>query len=156
MTDENLNPPRLDETLVKQLADLASEIDGCHESLADELINKFNSLADTKLTHSDFQGIYGAEEHENYVRRLLTEKSTGANPELGKSELTEMFKRVLQDPTDDAYLAFVFSTIQKTFGDNQVSDLVFWPGIYFGDGDNGRDLTPEEMADAVLERFQKK
>ena len=32
----------------------------------------------------------------------------------------------------------------------------FGPGEYFGDGDNQRELTPELMADAVLERYAKR
>jgi hypothetical protein len=60
---------------------------------------------------------------------------------------------VLADPCDDAYLQYVFTTIRKTLGDAQVLDLVFWPGEYFGDGNNQRKLTPELMADAVLERY---
>ncbi len=54
-----------------------------------------------------------------------------------------MFAKVLADPCDDAYLQYVFTTIRKTFGDAQVSDSVFWPGEYFGDGNNQREATPE-------------
>lgn len=67
-----------------------------------------------------------------------------------------MFAKVLADPCDDAYLQHVFTTVEKTFGDSQVSDLVFWPGVYFGGGNNQRELTPDVMADAVLSRFSKR
>ncbi len=156
MADHSPNPPQLDESLIQRLAALASEIDGCHESLADELVQEFNSLAGTDIPYSEFQGIYGAEEHEDYVRRVLTAKLTTADSTIGREELTKMFARITANPSDGAYLAFVFSTIEKTFGDTQVSDLVFWPGYYFGDGENSRELTPEQMADAVLERYNQK
>jgi hypothetical protein len=49
--------------------------------------------------------------------------------------------------------ACIFTAIKQTPGDAQVSDLAFWPGDYFGDGNDQRELTPELMADAVLERY---
>ena len=149
-------PPSLDESLVQRLADLASKIDGCHESVASELVEEFNSLAGTEIPYAAFQGIYGGEEHDCYVRRVLMRKLSTAVPTLDREQIAEMFKRVLEEPADDAYHEFVFSTIEKTFGDAEVSDLVYWPEQYFGDGDDSRDLTPEQMADAVLERYNQR
>lgn len=156
MENDSPNPPQLDQSVVQRLAALASEIDGCQEPRADELVQEFNSLAGTDIPYSEFQGIYGAEDHEDFVRRVLTAKLTNANSTIGHAELTQMFARISANPSDDAYLSFVFSTIEKTFDDAQVSDLVFWPGDYFGDGDNSRELTPKQMADAVLERHNQK
>ncbi|QDU11059.1 hypothetical protein [Gimesia aquarii] len=154
MTNET--PPHLDEALVQRLAELANELDGADEHDAKPLLEEFNELAGTSIPFAEFQGIYGAEDHIDYVRRVLTDKLTNADSSLTRDDLTEMFKRVCENPTDDAYLQFMFSTIKKTFGDHQISDLVFWPGEYFGDGDNSREQTPEEMAEAVLERYRQK
>ena len=150
------NPPLLDESLVQRLAALASEIDGCDESDANDLVQEFNSLAGTEIRYGEFQGIYGGEEHEDYVRRVLIRKFATAVSTLDRDQLTEMFRRISQNPTDEAYLEFAFATIEKTFGDAQVSDLVFWPGSYFADGDDSRELTPEQMADAVLTRYNQR
>ncbi len=149
-------PPSLDESLVQRLAELASEIDGGHESIANELVQEFNSLAGTEVTYDEFQGIYGGEEHEDYVRRVLIRQLATAVPTLDRDQLTEMFTRITENPSDEAYLEFVFSTIEKTFGDAQVSDLVFWPEQYFADGDESREMTPVQMADAVLERYNQR
>lgn len=149
-------PPSLDESLVQRLTSLASKIDGCHESVANELVQEFNSLACTEVTYDEFQGIYGGEEHEDFVRRVLIRQLATAVPTLDRDQLTEMFTRVNEDTSDEVYLEFVFSTIEKTFGDSQVSDLVFWPEQYFADGDDSRELEPEQMADAVLERYNQR
>ncbi len=146
-------PPELDETLVQRLAQLASRLDGGDESVDSPLLDEFNTLAGTEIPFAEFQGIYGAEEHIEYVRRILTAKATKADPELTRSGLIEMLAKVLADPCNNAYLEYVFTTVEKTFGDSEVSDLVFWPGSYFGDGDDQRELTAEEMADAVLDRY---
>ncbi|MEL7500799.1 MAG: hypothetical protein AAFN77_24615 [Planctomycetota bacterium] len=156
MANESPEPPSLDESLVQRLVELAIKIDGCHESVADKMVREFNELAGTEIPYAEFQGIYGGEEHENYVRRVLTAKLTAPDSTIGREQLVEMFKRVSDNPSDDSYLEFAFSKIKKTFGDAQVSDLVFWPGHYFGDGDDSRELTPEQMADAVLERYNQR
>jgi hypothetical protein len=145
--------PILDENLVQRLAAIAARLDGGDEVADAALLDEFNRSAGTNIPFSEFQGICGAEEHIDYVRRVLTDRATEASSELNREELIEMFAKVLADPCDEAYLQYVFTTIKKTFGDTQVSDLVFWPGEYFGDGNDQRDLSPELMADAVLERY---
>jgi hypothetical protein len=145
--------PKLDEDLVQRLAKIAARLDGGDDFADASLLDEFNRLAGTDIPFSEFQGIDGAEEHIDYVRRVLTDRATDASPGLDRQGLTAMFAKVLADPRDDAYLQYVFTTIKKTFGDRQISDLVFWPGEYFGDGNHQRALTPELMADAVLERY---
>ena len=155
MAEHSPEPPELDESLVQRLAELADEIDGCPESMADEMVAEFNSLAGTNIPYLEFQGISGGEDHEDYVRRVLINQQITSDPTIGRTELTEMFRRILADPCDRKYLDFVLATIEKTFGDDQVSDLIFWPGEYLGLGDVRLDLTPKQMADAVLERYQR-
>lgn len=155
MTQDIPTPPPLDEKLVQHLAEIASRLDGSNEDETESLLDEFNRLAGTSIPFAELQGIYGAEEHEDYVRRVLTDKMTNANPSLTRDALAEMLRRVCENPSDDAYVQFVFSTVEKTYGDNQISDLIFWPGEYFGDGNNSREMTPHQMADAVLERYQK-
>ena len=148
-----MQQPELDEDLVQRLATIAARLDGGDEISDASLLDEFNQLAGTDIPFLEFQGIYGAEEHIDCVRRVLTDRATEASPDLRREGLIEMFAKVLDDPCDDPYLQYVFTTIKKTFGDMQISDLVFWPGEYFGDGNNQRQLTAELMADAVLERF---
>ncbi len=147
-----MSQPRRDDDLLQRLAEIADRLDGGDEATDTYLLEEFNRLAGTNIPFSEFQGVYGGEDHIDYVRRVLTERATEASPNLNREGLIEMFKKVLADPCDDAYLQFVFTTIEKTFGDTQISDLVFWPSEYFGDGNNQRKLSPELMADAVLER----
>ncbi|MEM9694436.1 MAG: hypothetical protein AAGA56_17925 [Myxococcota bacterium] len=151
-----MQQPDLDEALVTRLAERASQLDGGDESEDAPLLEEFNRLAGTSRKFADFQGIYGAEDHADYVRRVLTIQLTDAQPELTRDDLVAMFAKLLANVTDDAYITYVATTIEKTFGDAQVSDLVFWPGEYFGDGDHSRELTPGMMADAVLERHAKR
>jgi hypothetical protein len=145
--------PKIDEDLVQRLAKIAARLDGGDELADASLLDEFNQLAGTDIPFSEFQGIDGAEDRVDYVRRVLTGRAPEASPGLDRHGLAAMFAKVLADPCDDVHLQYGFTTIEKTFGDAQVSDLVFWPGEYFGDGDNRRKLTPELMADAVLQRY---
>lgn len=148
-----MTQPELDEQLVQHLAQIADRLDGGDENVDLPLLEEFNRVAGTEIPFSEFQGICGGEDHITYVRRVLAERATNADPRLDRDGLIEMFTKALADPCDDAYLKYVFATIEKTFGDSQVSDLVFWPGEYFGDANNQRELKPDEMADAVLDRY---
>lgn len=107
--------PKLDEDLVQRLATLAARLDGGDEVADASLLDEFNQLAGTDIPFSEFQGTYGAEEHIDYVRRVLTDRATEATPDLSREGLVEMFAKVLADPCDDAYLHYVFTTIKKNF-----------------------------------------
>lgn len=155
MPNRKLTPPKLDESLVNRLAAIAAQLDGADKASSERLVREFNRLAGTQQVFADFQGICGTMEYDTHVRGLLTAQLTSPAPNLSRDEMVEIFRKVLADPTDERYLEFAFATIEKTFGDRHVSDLVFWPGEYFGDGDHSRNLSPEEMADAVLDRYRK-
>lgn len=151
-----MSQPNLDDNLVQRLAKIAERLDGGDETADVALLDEFNRLAGTSIPFSEFKGISAGEDHVDYVRRVLTDKATEPVPNLNRELLIEMFTKVLADPCDDAYLQYVFGTVRKTLGDNQISDLVFFPGEYFGDGNHQRGLTPELMADAVLERHARR
>lgn len=135
-----------------RLTQLAQQLDGADPRTAKPLLEEFNELAGTDEQLSNFRNIPGVCEYETHVRSLLTASLTTATPGIGKGALARMFQRLLDDPTDDSYIEFVIATVETTFGDKHVSDLVFWPGHYFGDGDHTRELSATEMADAVISR----
>jgi hypothetical protein len=75
-----LLPPALDEAKVHRLARLAARLDGAMPGQWEEDLTEFNRLAGTTHTITDFQGIYGAEEHDTWVRRLLRGRCIGILP----------------------------------------------------------------------------
>jgi hypothetical protein len=143
--------PNIDAQVVETLTKISSTIDGGGRD-ALPLVTEFNRIADTDLTFEDFQGICGSEDHETFVRRLLITNSTMADPTLDRDKLVEIFEKVLANVCDEDFLAYAFASIEKTFGVSDVSELVFWPGSFFGDGNDQRELKPTEMADAILDR----
>jgi hypothetical protein len=146
--------PDIDPKLVAALAGLASQLDGGARSSDQDLVDRFNALAGTTLTFADFQGIYGAEEHETFVERVLTERATAADPTLDRAGLIALISSVLADPTNDRQLAYAEAVVRKTFGVTDFTNAIFWPDAFFGHDDPTRDHPPEEIADAILLRAQ--
>ena len=92
--------PKLDEDLLQRLAAMAARLDGGDENADASILAEFNQLAGTSIPFSEFQGIYGAEVHIDYVRRVLTDRATEALPGLERDGLATMFAKVLADPCD--------------------------------------------------------
>ena len=163
MSDDELRPPPLDDDLVARLADLAATLDGSPPPPTEEWLrhvripelDEFNRLAGLSLRWEDFQGVYGAEEHEVWVRRALILDRTPARPELTREELVTLFQRAVGPDgavADEDALTFLDATVERSWGVSGVTDLIFWPNEWFGDDDLHRSLTPEQVADAVWER----
>lgn len=151
----NLRPefqtPRLDEDLVRRLAELASHIDGARPGEADDELAEFNAAAGMSLGFDVFQGIYGGEEHDVWVRRILLTRLAPVVPDLTRDDLVAAFARILaRNDRSEEDRDYLCATLQRSLDDPQIEELIDWPGEYFGDGDNSRSRTPEEMADAAL------
>jgi hypothetical protein len=145
-----LHVPAVDEELVKRLAPLAAEIDGARPGEWEDLLDEFNRLSPVSRTFGDFQGVYGAEEHDVYVRRLLATRSLPTIPDLSRDDVAAAFQRILDPHCPDHERCFLLNTLALNLSDPMISDLVYWPEEYFGDGNNARNMTATEMADASL------
>ena len=142
--------PTVDEPLAVRLAALAAEIDGARPGEWEEALEEFNRLSPCPQTFDDFQGIYGAEEHEDYVRRLLVTYQVPVVSDVARDDIVSVFERILDTQCPDHERCFLIEALKLNLGDAQISDLIYWPGNYFGDDNNARNLTPAEMADAAL------
>lgn len=145
-----LQAPRLDEDLVRRLAELAARVDGARPGEADDELAEFNAAIGTSFDFDVFQGIYGGEEHDVWVRRLLLTDLAPKIADLARDDLVAAFSRILSRDCSEADRDYLFATLKRSLDDPQITDLVYWPGEYFSDGKSARALTPDEMADAAL------
>ncbi len=67
-----LMPPASDVDKVRASAQLAADLDGARPGEWESNLAEFNRLAGTTISIEEFQGIYEAEDHEDWVRRLST------------------------------------------------------------------------------------
>jgi len=143
-------PPELDEAIVARLADLAATIDGARPGEWEEELDLFNREAGTRLEFLDFQGISGGMDHSTWVRGVLSQPFQKKIDDITREELLELIRRFSTPGYEEHELIFWLKLLEANVPDPRISDLIFWPGEYFGDGDNSRELSPEEILEIAL------
>jgi hypothetical protein len=149
MLRPELMPPVLDKGKLAQLAKLAPRLDGASPGQGDDELAEFNRLAGTALGSEDFQGIYGAEDHDDWVRRLLYRNSLVPTVDLTREEMVEIVSRVLAVDSvaeRDFYLELFLINCKHRSG----SDLLYWPNLV-PELPQGREPTVEEVADLAMQ-----
>lgn len=150
-----LTPPPLDEQLVARLAELADAIDG---NPSEALCAQFNKLAGTELTVSSFQGVYGSEDHANFVRRVLRKQRIKPVSDVTREELVEIVRCAMNPDLvglREAYMAVFDCNVPRP----HASNLLFYPPDYdhssntWGGGTPMRDYdpSPEQIVDWALD-----
>ena len=151
----SLLPPSLSEATVARLAELAALIDNTPLSACQELIQEFSQLSGCEIPHAHFQGIYNAEEHHTWVRRLLVSEKTKPVADITREELVEITRRAMpQNEFNDfeAYMKILDCNLPNS------SILIFYPPDYDASTNTwagGRvmgeyDPTPEQIVDWKL------
>jgi hypothetical protein len=140
-------PPVLDAVKLSRLAELADRLDGALPGYWEAALAEFNRLADTSIPIGSFQHIYEAENHKDWVRRLLYRQVLSPTV-LSREEMTEIVSRVMfqiGDPDYDFYLELFRANCQHPSG----TDLIFWPNLV-PELPQGREPIPEEVAESAL------
>lgn len=146
-----LLPPKLDTERVQILAELASKIDGAATGLGDEWVEQFNRLAGTSFAFINFQGIYGAEEHDVWVRRVLNHLLVHPVADVSFEELVEIVRRAMPQngyADYEAYMAILDANVPMP----DASNLIFYPPDYDEASFDLKqwDPTPEQIARIAL------
>jgi hypothetical protein len=145
-----LMAPRLDGELVARLAALAREIDGARPGEYEEALVAFERLSGIAVPFRDFQGVYGAEDHACFVRRLLWSRRIRPAAGVTRAELVEVLRRA--DPRvgvndeNEAYMMIFDANVPLSKG----SLLLYFPPEDSGLEDRDWDPTLEEVVDLAL------
>jgi hypothetical protein len=147
-----LMPPPQHEDKLTRLATLAECLDGCLKlsNECERWLREFNREAETSFEWIDFQGIYGGTDHTTWVRNVLSDRAAREIPDITHDELLELITRVLRAQGSEHEQYFWLRLLKANLPDPNLSDLIYWPGEYFGDGDNSRQLSPQEILDIAL------
>lgn len=138
------------ESLVARLIRYAEEIDYGNPEETQAQLAAFNKEAKTNLEFGDFQGIYGGQEHHEWVRKVLTIPYEVRVPDMERSELVEMARRVMDGDAPDHAIEFWIRMLEINIPNERVSDSIFWQSEYFGDPDYSQELSPEQIVEIAL------
>ncbi len=136
----------------RRLCELASLLDGPEDGETANLLAEFNRLAAVNLPHEEFRGVYGREDYETFVASVIARRAGGSAPVPSDDELREMLQRVLDDPCDDPAIARVVAVAQRHFGVSDLANAFFWPGTFFGHGDETRKPSADEILAEIRRR----
>ncbi len=141
--------PSLDESKVQRLAALADRIDGSSPDECEDELEQFNHLASTSREWAEFQGVYGGMDHDTWVRNVLCMPFADKQLELSHDEMLEIITR-LCTAAGEEHERFFWIRLLETNLDPRISDLIYWPGEYFGDGNNSREMSPLEILEIAM------
>jgi hypothetical protein len=141
-----LMPPHLDKAAVRALAELADRLDGAASDLCGDDLARFNREAEADLRIDEFQGINGAGDPEDWVRRLLYRKSLAPVADLSRAEMIEIVSRVVAcGPDHDFYFELFLVNCKHPSGSN----LIYWPNLV-PELPQDREPSVEEIADLAI------
>ena len=123
-----LMPPALDQARLARLAKLADRIDGAAPGQWEDDLAEFNRLAGTDIPFEHFQGIYGGEDHIDWVRRVLYARALDPAPAVSLEEMTEIVSRIRAgggDPDAIFYVALFDATCKHP----AKTDLIYWSNL---------------------------
>ncbi len=154
-----LLPPKLDQALMLRLSELADRLDGPSDEQDEADLVEFNQLAGTSLSADEFQGIYEAMSHKDWVRCLLWSEQIEPVPDVTRDELIEVIRRAKPEggyfDEHEAYMMIFDTNVVR----ESASALLFYPPGYdhrtqtWGEGRPiaEYDPTPEQIVDWAME-----
>jgi hypothetical protein len=70
--------------------------------------------------------------------------------DISEQELLEMIERILTAKNSEFQIHYWIACLSANTGDVKFSDLLFWPGAYFGDGNDNRNMSPSDILATAL------
>lgn len=102
-----------------------------------------------QLTKSDVRGAFGSIDAEMFAKQLLL-KPEMIPADLNEAEMLHLIEQMKRGEGDEFQDWYWMKCLELNTRDERVSDLFYWPGEYFGDGDDTRDLTAKEILQTAL------
>ncbi len=120
--------PTFDNAKVHALTKLANSIidklDRNKSNEVDTLINRFNSLAEVKLTKDDFYHVSGSMDVEEFVKITLSKPTIVEH--ISYEELKEIVYKLTEGPPEHQVMWYL-KILEKAFPNAPISDLIFYP-----------------------------
>jgi hypothetical protein len=146
-----LEDPFGDDLALEKAITLARELYRLHERGADysSQLQTLSALAGKPVRKPDVDGAFGDAEPETFARDLLLDR-VPIPTDLSYDEMLELVRRICNVEGSEFQIGYWLRCLEANTGNSRISDLIYWPGEYFGEGENARELSPKEILDAAL------
>jgi hypothetical protein len=130
---------------------LGREIYDLYEAGQDysETVARLGLIAGHPIHDFAVRSSFGSVKPETFARRQLVSWDN-LPADVTEQEMLEMVERIDKAKGDELQLEYWIACLRVNTGDAKISDLIFWPGSYFGDGDNARVMSPSEILVTAL------
>jgi hypothetical protein len=146
-----LENPFGDELALEKAITLARELYRLHERGLDctSPLETLSALAGRELSPSDIRAGFGSLDPEAFARDVLLNRMP-IPTDLSYDEMLELIRRICKVEGSEFQIGYWLSCLKANTHNGRISELIYWPGEYFGDGDHSRELSPKEILDAAL------
>jgi hypothetical protein len=146
LLDPTAGNPHLDEAI-----ELGRQIYDHYEAGEDysECVKRLGLIAGHPIHAFAVHSAFGSVSPETFARRQLIAWDQ-LPTDVTEEEMLEMLERMFKPKGYELEIQYWVECLRVNTGDEKVSDLIFWTGEYFGDGDNTREMTPKEMLATAL------
>jgi len=153
MREQLLNPftDKTDKDRVTVAIRLAEEMYLLHEHGRnyEELLERFSELVGEPVNRSDVRGAFGSIDSDEFARQMLLDPKD-VPTDLSEPEMLELLERIRQADGDEFQIGYWLNCLAVNTGDERISDLIYWPGEYFEDGNNCREMSSREILDVAM------
>ena len=143
--------PISDKRKLQSVASLVTEIYRQHEAGVDysETLRTLGRLTGRIVSSFEIDSAFGSVDANTFACDLLLDRSSIPS-DLTREEMLELVEAICNARGNLLYSSFWIACLKVNTGDDRISDLIYWPGEYFGDGDNARKLSSQEILDTAL------
>jgi hypothetical protein len=145
-----LDPTAADTRLADAIA-LAREIYTLFERGADysSPVRSLGILVGHPIHDFAVRSAFGSVRPETFAKRQLIDWDRLPS-DLSRREMLEIIDKFHEGKLDEFYPEYWIECLRVNTGDGRISDLIFWPGSYFGDGDDSRLMSSSEILETAL------
>ena len=152
MRSHLLEPVR-DSDRLAELLPVATEVFRLHEAgrtYANEL-QRLSRIAGRIVGPFAVDTAFGSGDPEYFARSLLIDWDNIPD-DLSRDEMLELLERVCAADGSPDRIDYWVKCLAVNTGDENISDLIFWPDLYFGAEYDGRELLAPEILDVALRK----
>ena len=150
MRSEILDPTTGNSSLQEAIA-LSDQIYRLHEEGQDYSapLRRLARIAKRPIGPYAVLAAFGSIKPITFAKKQLVDWNALPN-DLTEEEMLDLIQRVCQSSGSEFQTEYWIECLRMNTGDENISDLIFWPGEYFQDGDNSRELAPSEILRTAL------